>query len=429
MRSSSGVDSACDRARSPKVRLTESSTLSLYNQFVTEAETPATPFYDRANVGIISATGQRTVVNPDGGRQYNALNSYTGCNSGPGWASDIPDSPDNRFAQSSWSSTALGATSFVGQEVQIEVTYGTDSSASLEGLQFDQVRLTNVLLEVPDSQSNVCAAADLQVTNIVATNAKPKEGDRVTLTATVSNRGNLAASASKTEFLLDGTPVLGVIDTGALAAGASVNVSIPWNTQGVKGDHVIRVTADKTGLVSESNENNNVGNYTVTVQGNKVKNGSFEQPNSSGNAPEGWSGSSTGAGSTTWSDGGSDGSKSAGATGNGGSAALSGSPTWTSDPIAVTPGEALTFAVSLSSLNASSAATAGLVYLGAAGNVLQTVNLITAPLTTAGFAKLQQAVTIPAGVTQVRVKLVGFSPADLRTSGTVKFDEVGLFGN
>lgn len=40
-----------------------------------------------------------------------------------------------------------------------------------------------------------------------------------------------------------------------------------------------------------------------------------------------------------------------------------------------------------------------------------------------------QISTIPAGVTQVRVKLVGFSPADLATSGTVRFDEVGLFGN
>jgi hypothetical protein len=39
----------------------------------------------------------------------------------------------------------------------------------------------------------------------------------------------------------------------------------------------------------------------------------------------------------------------------------------------------------------------GLVYLGAAGQVLDTVSLITAPLTTSGFATLEQAVTIPAG--------------------------------
>jgi hypothetical protein len=51
------------------------------------------------------------------------------------------------------------------------------------------------------------------------------------------------------------------------------------------------------------------------------------------------------------------------------------------------------------------------------------------PLTTSGFAKLEQAVTIPAGVAQVRVKLAGFAPTDLHTAGTVKFEEVGLFGN
>ena len=61
--------------------------------------------------------------------------------------------------------------------------------------------------------------------------------------------------------------------------------------------------------------------------------------------------------------------------------------------------------------------------------MLSTVNLVTVPLTTSGFAKLQQTVTIPAGVMQVRVKLTGFSPADRRTSGTIRFDEVGLFGN
>jgi hypothetical protein len=48
-------------------------------------------------------------------------------------------------------------------------------------------------------------------------------------------------------------------------------------------------------------------------------------------------------------------------------------------------------------MRASSAGSPGLVYLGAAGQVLDTVSLITAPLTTSGFATLEQAVTIPAG--------------------------------
>jgi hypothetical protein len=314
---------------------------------------------------------------------------------------------------------------WANQPVKVRFVFGSDAATNDTGWLIDNITIDDVRSPEPCTP----VAPDLQVTNIVASSAKPKQGDRVTVTATVSNAGAAPAGASKTEFLLDGTSVLGLVDTPAIAAGTSATVSVSWDTRGVKGQHTIRVTADQTGLVAESAENNNAGTFTFTVQGNKVKNGSFEQSNASGTGPDGWSGESTGAGSASWSEGGSDGSKSASTSGNGGNAASSGSPSWTSDPIAVTPGEALTFVVSVSSVNASSAATAGLVYLGAAGNVLQTVNLLTAPLTTAGFAKLEQAVTIPAGVTQVRVKLVGFAPTDLRTSGTVRFDEVGLFGN
>jgi extracellular elastinolytic metalloproteinase len=271
---------------------------------------------------------------------------------------------------------------------------------------------------------------DLVVSSITVNNNKNvKEGDKVTIRATVSNTGNAPAAASQTEFRLDNTTTIGLVATQAVAAGSSTLVTLQWDTRSVKGQHVITVTADKGTVVTESNEGNNTSTVTVNVQGNKTKNSSFEQGDSSGTAPEGWSGESTGGGNAAWSEGGSDGSMSAGASGNGGNAARSGSPTWTSDPISVTSGEALTFAVSVSSVNASSAATAGLVYLGAAGNVLSTVNLITAPLTTAAFTRLEKAVTVPAGVSAVRVKLIGFSPTDLRTSGTVRFDEVGLFGN
>jgi hypothetical protein len=299
-----------------------------------------------------------------------------------------------------------------------------------------------VMATVTAQAFDPCSKPDLVVTSIAANNNRNiREGDKVTIEATVANTGAAAAGSSTTEFRLDTTTILGQVGTPEIPAGQSVKVSVLWDTRSVKGSHTIYVTADAPGpgVVPESNENNNTSSRAVTVQGNKVKNGNFESPSTqtqgmhpmsaSAEGPANWSASSTSAGSATWSDGGSDGLKSAGVTGNGGSATTSGSPSWTSDPIAVTPGEALTFVVSISSVDSSSAATAGLAYLGAAGNVLQTVNLITAPLTTTGFARLEQVVTIPAGVAQVRVTLVGFAPTDLGTSGTVKFDEVGLFGD
>jgi hypothetical protein len=271
------------------------------------------------------------------------------------------------------------------------------------------------------------AMPDLRVTNMSASNGRAREGDKVTLTATVTNLGNGAASASKTEFLLDNAIVLGLVDTPAIQADQSTTVSINWDTRSVKGTHTIRGTADQTGLVGESNETNNSSMLTVTIQGNKVKNGSFEQPGSNGSSPEAWSGSNTNAGTTSWSNGGSDGAKSVTITGNGGNVVLSGSPSWTSDPVSVIAGQSLSFSVSVKSTGASSAATAGLVYLGAAGQILNTITLVTAPVTTAGFNKLERLITIPQGVAQVYVKLIGFAPTDTATAGTVTFDEVGLF--
>jgi hypothetical protein len=88
----------------------------------------------------------------------------------------------------------------------------------------------------------------------------------------------------------------------------------------------------------------------------------------------------------------------------------------------------LDLVVSARTSDASSAPPIDLVYLGAAGGVLDTARALTVPLATDGFATLERAVTIPAGVAEVRVVLRGFAPTDTRTSGSVTFDDVGLYG-
>jgi hypothetical protein len=267
---------------------------------------------------------------------------------------------------------------------------------------------------------------DLRVTNVVASDRRGRDGKQVTFTATVRNAGDMEAGASTTEFLLDGTTVIGSPATPALEAGEAADVTVTWNPRNQGGDHTLTVTADSAEVVTESDEANNSADFNFTVVGNRIENGSFEA-SSSGTSPDSWSGSSTGAGTASWSEGGSDGTHSASLTGNGGNALVQGSPTWTSDPVAVTPGEALELAASVRTNGVSSAPTAGLIYLGAAGEVLQTVRLLTAPLATDGFASLSEVVTIPAGVAQVKVVLSGFAATDIATRGTVTFDEVGLF--
>jgi hypothetical protein len=307
--------------------------------------------------------------------------------------------------------------------------WGATGDFSLGAAGRSAVDIWKVTLPAPPEPLLPTAKPDLLVESITAANNKNvREGQKVTITATIHNAGAGAAPVSTTEFLLDGATILGLAATEEIPAGESRTVSVDWDTRGVRGEHTITVTADRLRTVDESDEDNNSKSVDVTVQGNKVKNPSFEQANESGNGPEAWEGDSTGAGSATWSDGGSDGAKSASVTGNGGNAALAGSPTWTSAPIAVTPGETLDLVVSVGSLGTSSASTAGLVYLGALGQVLGEVTLITAPLTTAWFQTLDQAVTIPAGVAEVQVVLSGFAPVDAATAGTVTFDNVGLFG-
>jgi hypothetical protein len=275
------------------------------------------------------------------------------------------------------------------------------------------------------------AYPDLRVTDIttLAVDGKPRAGDRVTIRATVTNAGTVAASDSATAFELDGVALAGSpVATGPIEPGQSRTIELRWDTRGLNGDHVISVTADSAEAVAESKEDNNTSTLTVSVRGNKVTNGDFEQANAAGTGPEAWEGSSTGAGTTGWSEeGGTEGSRAATISGTGGNVALAGVPTWTSDPIEVSPGQALSLRVSVSSESLSSAPAAGLAYLGAAGELLNTVRLIELPLASDGFTTLEQAVTLPPGVAQVRVVLFGFSPTDPRTAGTVTFDDIGLF--
>ena len=327
---------------------------------------------------------------------------------------------DARCTASEWFFAAVNH-AYVTQDVlaiqqQFRIKYGM---ASID----DDILILDSNVEPPP-------APDLQVTAMAGANQPPKEGDRVVVRATVTNAGDGAAGASTTELRLEDGTLIGTASTPGVAAGGSVEVQVAWDTHGVKGDQVITATADAGAAVAESREGNNLGRLTVSVKGNKVQNGSFEQPAEGGGAPESWQGSSTGAGETGYAEGGaSDGSHAVTITGTGTSVALLGVPTWTSAPIAVAPGEVLTLVADVNCVGMSSAPTIGVVYLGPAGELLSTVTLLTGPLATSGFAALEKTFTVPTGVASVRLVLTGFSPTDVRTAGTVTFDDIGLYAN
>jgi M6 family metalloprotease-like protein len=258
---------------------------------------------------------------------------------------------------------------------------------------------------------------------------KPKQGDKVVVRAVIDNVGTGEAPASVAGFTLDDEVLPGSpVEVPALAAGGSATVELTWDTRGVKGDHVIGALADAGEAVEESDEGDNGATLEVSVRGNTVRNGDFEQSSADGSGPAGWE-ASDGAGDASWDEGsGTEGSRAVSLRGDGRSVALAGMPAWTSDPIDVTPGEALELQVRVGAEGMSSAPGIGLAYLGSAGELLQTVRLLNVPLDTDGLTTLSTSVSLPPGVVRVRVVLFGFSPADLRTAGTVTFDDVGLFG-
>jgi hypothetical protein len=62
------------------------------------------------------------------------------------------------------------------------------------------------------------------------------------------------------------------------------------------------------------------------------------------------------------------------------------------------------------------------------GNVIgQVTGIVTNITGTSAVQEVAGQITIPPGVSQVKVVLVGFSPTDLKTQGTVWFDEIWLW--
>ncbi len=153
--SSDGAHLQCDRMRSPLMVLSPSSTLELWNNYDIEPQSSGS-WYDRANVGLIDLAGDRTLISPDGGRLYNANSdgpgNYGGCNEPEeGWAGT-----EDTWGTSTWTAQALEAPVFAGDFIRLEVVYGTDPALANRGFWFDQVTLTDLDLQVEDSQPNVC---------------------------------------------------------------------------------------------------------------------------------------------------------------------------------------------------------------------------------------------------------------------------------
>ena len=272
-------------------------TITISNSKFRSIDGGATKYVANTSLGAINV--RTYFVRPDAGQksQNNASditgngaytlvgNAFCYVNRPP--VASLSASPTQGFAPLTVSFNGSGSTDADGSVVSYTFSFGDGSADVTQSSPTIQHTYNNAgdyfaTLTVKDntgaSSSNIAsveikaeAAPDLIVSVLTASNNQARQGDKVTFTATIKNQGQANAVASKTEFLLDGATVLGLIDTPALAPGASATVTVNWLTASAKkGQHAIKATADKTNLVPESNEANNTRTITVSIQGNKT---------------------------------------------------------------------------------------------------------------------------------------------------------------
>ncbi|MEV1048144.1 CARDB domain-containing protein [Streptomyces sp. NPDC049916] len=133
---------------------------------------------------------------------------------------------------------------------------------------------TDTVIETDDTNNSRTTATplvvgqspgpDLEVRSITSSPANPAVGAAVTFTVAVHNRGTSPVSAGTVTRLTVGSTTLNGT-APAIAAGATANVTIGGSWTAASGGATLTATADATGLVAETNENNNSFARSIVV--------------------------------------------------------------------------------------------------------------------------------------------------------------------
>ena len=149
-----------------------------------------------------------------------------------------------------------------GAVAPAEVTTGSDGTAQTTwtlGPAIGANGLTAVATDLPAvdfTATGVPPQADLVVGSLTATPSNPTTLQAVEVTATVTNSGDLTTGSGFEVELQIGGAVVASTGLGALAAGAATDVSFTVGALGA-GLRELRVTADPSDAVTESDEANN----------------------------------------------------------------------------------------------------------------------------------------------------------------------------
>ncbi|WP_214416132.1 CARDB domain-containing protein [Sphaerisporangium fuscum] len=145
-----------------------------------------------------------------------------------------------------------------------EGSYAVSARVDADNTVFEQNEDNNAFTAPSQLVVAQAPGPDLQVLGITSNPPNPAIGAAVTFTVVVKNRGTTATGATTVTRVVVGGTTLNT-DTPSIAAGATSNVAIGGSWTATSGGATITATADATGVVAETNEDNNTFSQAIVV--------------------------------------------------------------------------------------------------------------------------------------------------------------------
>jgi hypothetical protein len=162
---------------------------------------------------------------------------------------------------------AAGASSVVPLDIGTRPmgTYSVSATVDPTNTIVEQNNNNNTFTSPSSLVVSQAPGPDLQVLSISPNPQSPAVGAAVTFVVAVNNRGTTGVAAGTTTRVVVGSTTLNNTNSPAIAAGATVNVSISGSWTAVAGLSNVTATADATNISAETNESNNSMAITIVV--------------------------------------------------------------------------------------------------------------------------------------------------------------------
>ncbi|MCG5212866.1 discoidin domain-containing protein [Streptosporangium soli] len=143
-------------------------------------------------------------------------------------------------------------------------TYPVIAKVDEDNTVFEQNEANNTFTAPTSLVVAQAPGPDLQVLGVTSNPPNPAVGAAVSFSVAVNNRGITATGATTVTRLTVGGTTLDTT-TPPIAAGATANVTVNGTWTATSGGATITATADATGTVAETNENNNTFSRSIVV--------------------------------------------------------------------------------------------------------------------------------------------------------------------